>query len=550
MIYNVKNVPKEIEYRFGKKPIDEYIKIHASRVPDKTAIIYYGTEITYKELDDYIDRTATLFAKLGVKKGDVVSIFMQNCPEFMFAFFGAQRLGAIAAPFNPMFKEFDIELDVNELKSKVIVTNSYLYPIVKNVRDKTTLEHILIVPLNEFMPEEPEIPYTFDFFEPDSFDDSIMFLEAIKNIEPNVPKVKRDLLDTAFILFTSGSTGLPKGALLTYEGTIAKNAALSQWYYHHEHETWLQSHLMCHIIGMYPMNVNIYNGSTVAIICQMTKEVVAAAIDKYKITTWYSSSLLVQNLIEWEDINKYNLCNLRFTSSTSYSVQTSKELADQWDKLTGGGQLVEFGYGLTESQTLDAMQPRERPKYGIGCQGFPAVPEFLIRIVDEKGKECGPEQSGEILLKNPGVMKGYLNSPEKTADTIIDGWLHTGDTGRRDEEGYLYWMGRRKEMIKTSGFSVFPEEVESYIDRHEAVAKSAIIGKPDERRGDNIKAFVVLNNEYKGKITEQEIIDWCKERMAKYKVPRELEFRDSIPYGNTGKLLRRVLLDEEIQKCR
>lgn len=542
-----RNIPKSPEYRFGKQRLDQYLKIHANRVPDKVCINYYGKELTWREVDNYVDRLATLLTKLGVKKGDAVAVFMQSCPQFLISFYAIQRIGASVAPCSPMFKEWELEYEVNEVKSRVIIANSYLYPIVKNVKETTSLEHILISPFSDFLPEELAFPFDLEYKEPSDYDGAMLLMEELKQIEPNVPEVDINIEDDiSLIIFTSGTTGLPKGALLTFENALFKAAASSTGYYSNEHDVFLCTQPIYHIAGMVHMNAHILNGSTMVLITKYATETVMMAIDKFKCNTWYSTAPMNSDIINHPDVDKYNLCSMRINVCTSFGIQLTEELAKQWAELTRGGVLVEWAYGLTESHTMDTVNPLEKPKYGP-C-GIPVFEEMNIKVLDDEGNECPVETTGEIVLKSPGVFKGYLNNPEATAKVLRDGWLYTGDIGKFDDEGYLYFLGRKKEMIKSSGYSVFPEEVELYLCRHDAVEKAAVIGKNDPRRGEMIKAFVVLKNEYKGSITEEELIEWSKDKMATYKRPREVEFRDVLPATGTGKLLRRILKEEEDKK--
>lgn len=491
-----------------------------------------------------MDRLATALTALGVKKGDAIAIYMQSCPQFMIAFYAAQRIGASVGPCSPMFKEWELEYEINELNARVIIANTYLYPIIKNVKDSTPLEHIIVSSFKDFLPEEPALPFILEYEDPTDLDGAIQMMDLIKSTTPNTPSVDIDIEnDVSLIIFTSGTTGLPKGAMITYWNALYKAVSTGTCYYFNEYDVFLSTQPIYHIAGMCMMNTHIYNGSTMVLITKYAPEIVMEAIEKFKCNTWYGSALMNFKIINHPDVNKYNLCSMRMATTTSFGVQLTKEMADKWAEITRGGQLLEIAYGLSESHTMDTVTPPEYPKYGT-C-GIPLFEEMHVKIVDENGNECPPGEIGEIVVKNPGVFKGYLNNPEATSQVLRDGWLYTGDIGRLDEEGFLIFMGRKKEMIKTSGYSVFPEEVELYLCKHEAVAQAAVIGKKDERRGELIKAFIVLKDQYKGKITEDELIEWAKDKMAAYKRPREIEFRDSLPATGTGKLLRRVLREEE-----
>lgn len=542
-----RNVPRSPEFKYGKQRLDQYLKIHANRVPNKVCINYYGKEITWKEVDDYVNRLATLLTKLGVKKGEPVALFMQNCPQFLISFYAIQRIGAIVGPCSPMFKEWELEYEINELKARVIIANSYLYPIIKNTKQSTTLEHVIITPFSDFLPEEMALPFDFEVEEPSDYNGAMLLMEELKKIQPDVPEINVNIKDDiSLIIFTSGTTGLPKGALITFDNALYKAVSTATAYYSNEYDVYLSTQPIYHIAGMCMMNGHIYNGSTMVLITKYSPEVVMMAIDKFKCNTWYGSAPMNADIVNHPDVGKYNLCSMRINTCTSFGIQLTEDLAKQWSEVTRGGLLLEAAYGLSESHTMDTVTPPEKPKYGT-C-GIPMFEEMYVRILDDDGSECSVGVTGEIVVKNPGVFKGYLNNPEATAQVLRDGWLYTGDIGKLDEEGNLIFLGRKKEMMKSSGYSVFPEEVELFLCRHEAVQKAAVIGKLDSRRGELIKAFVVLNEKYKGKISEEELIEWSKDKMATYKRPREIEFRDTLPATGTGKLLRRVLKEEEEKK--
>ena len=543
-----KDHPRMPEFRFGKQRLDQYLKIHAERVPEKTSINYYGTEITWGQLDLYVDRMATYLAKIGVQKGDSVCIFMQSCPQFLIAFYAVQRLGGIVAPCSPMFKEWELEYEAKEVNAKVIIANSYLYPVIKNVVATTYLEHIILSPIHEFLPEVPELPFNFSEPEPENTEEAVFLNDILNNEEIDVPQVEVDMEDIGLLIFTSGSTGLPKGAMLSYMSALYKAVVSATCYHTTEYTNYLCSQPIYHIAGMVFMNCHVYLGSTMYMITKIEAETLIKAIDQYKCDYWYGSALMNKAMLEYPELDQYDLTSLRLTVATSFGIQLTEEMAKQWEQLTRGGMLVEWAYGLSESHTMDTGTPYGLPKYGT-C-GTAVFDDTLIKIVDDEGNEVPAGEIGEITLKHPAVFKGYLNNPEATAVTLRNGWLYTGDTGKVDTEGYLSFLGRKKEMIKSSGYSVFPEEVEMYLCRNEAVAQAIAIGKSDSRKGEIIKAFVVLKPEYKSKVTEQDLIEWSKDKMAAYKRPREIEFRDSLPATGTGKLLRRVLRDEEAAKLK
>lgn len=538
--------PRMPEYRFGIQRLDQYLKIHARRVPNKLCVNYYGTEITWSEMDLYVDRLATYLAGIGVGKGDTVCVFMQSCPQFMIAYYAVQRLGAIVVPLSPMFKEWEVEYESKEVGARVILCNTYLYPIVKNAMPNCMLEKVIVASLRDFVPQEPEVPFNFNEPEPEDVGDAADLSGIIRGGSVNVPPVETDIEDVGMMLFTSGSTGMPKGAMLSYMSSLFKAVVTSTCYHTTEYTKYLCSQPIYHIAGMVFMHSHVYLGSSMYMLTRIDPETIMRVVDRYHCDYWYGSALTNKAILEHPNRNQYDLSSLRQTVTTSFGIQLTAEMADAWGELTHGGTLVEWAYGLTESHTMDTGTPAGHPKYGT-C-GIPVFDNMQVRIIDENGNDVPAGVIGQIIEKHPAVFKGYLNNPEATAVTLRDGWLYTGDSGMLDEDGYLTFSGRMKEMIKTSGFSVFPEEVEMYVCRHPAVAQAIVIGKPDARRGELIKAFVKLKDEFRGKVTEDELIEWCRDKMSAYKRPREIEFRDTLPATGTGKLLRRILREEEAKK--
>jgi long-chain acyl-CoA synthetase len=534
--------------------LDQYIKKHAERVPDKPCINYYGKVVTWGEMDAYVDRLAAWLSKSGIGKGDAVAVYMQNCPQFCIVFYAIQRIGATVAPCSPMFKEWELAYEVGEVGARILIANSYLYPIIEKALPETKkLEKIVLTAFSDFLPEEPELPFTQE----DGADikdakvpgtSIISLMDILQNPAHGAPpEAAVDLeRDISLLIFTSGTTGLPKGAMITFMGALYKAVSTAMTYYWHEHVRFLCTQPCYHIAGMTLMNGHFYYGGTMYMLTRFDAELIMQAIEKYKCDSWYGSAIMNKDILSHPNRGKYNLSYLRMATTTSFGIQLTSEMADAWEVLTNGGQLLEIAYGLSESHTMDTLTPPEHPKYGT-C-GAPIYREMNVRILDDEGNTCPVGVIGEITLKNPAIFKGYFNNPEATAEVLKDGWLFTGDIGKIDEEGYLCFLGRKKEMIKTSGYSVFPEEVELYVCKHEAVSQAIVIGKPDARRGEAIKAFVVLKPDYVGKVAEEEIIAWAKDKMAAYKCPREIEFRTSLPTTGTGKLLRRVLREEEAKK--
>jgi long-chain acyl-CoA synthetase len=530
------------------KPLFEYLRHFATVTPNKPAIIYYGNVITYKELNELSDRFAAFLLKKGVRKGDKVALFMQNCPQYLICSYGIQKIGAIVGPCSPMFKEWELEYEVNDLGAKVIVALDHLYPVVEKIRSNTSLAHVVVTNYKDFLPDQPKPAFPDQLVEKKPISETHDLMDILAKVHGDLPDVDIDVEDdVCLIVYTSGSTGMPKGAMLTYRNAQFKTDCVTRTYGYTADDIHLCVMPVFHIAGqLFSANAPIYSGGTIVLLTRYTPEAVMEAIERYKVTTAYTVVPMNVEIMNHSRSKDIDFSSLKLNPCTSFGIQLTKEISDAWRQLTNAS-LFEISYGLSETHTGDSLMPPDQIKFG--SHGKPTF-DTEVRIVslDDPTIVLPPGEAGEITVKGPGVFKGYLNKPEATEATLRNGWVHTGDIGMLDEEGYLYFQGRKKEMIKCSGYSVFPEEVEQMLIRHPAVSAAAVIGVPDPVRGESVKAFIVLNQGYEGTVTEEEIIRWSKEKMANYKYPRYVEFRNTLPATGTGKLLRRVLADEEKQK--
>lgn len=533
-----------IAYQQGEKPLHEYLRQHARTQPDKPAYIWYGRELTYRELDELSDRFAATLARLGVKKGDRIVLFLQNCPQYAIAHFGIQKLGAIVSPCSPLFKKHELEYQVSDLGAEVIVAADNLYPVVQEVLGKTGLRHVFLTSYADFLPEQTTIDVPLEMRTPaQRVDNTMDFLETLRGEQGPAPMPVLSMDDVALMTYTSGTTGMPKGAMLTYRNALFKTAAATFAGAVENQTVTLAIAPLYHIAGMLMgINVTIYSGASAVLLYRFDPVAVLQAIDTYKISHWYSIAPMNVAVMQVPDAQRYDLRSLRINPCTSFGITLTQPLAEQWGRFAGGCQTFEAAYGLSETHTCDTYTPRDAIKWGT--QGRP-MPGVECRIVDHaSGADLPPGQMGEIVLRSPGNFKGYWNKPEATAATLREGWVHTGDMGKLDADGYLTFSGRFKEMIKVSGYSVFPEEVETILIKHPAIRQAAVIGVPDPGKGEVIKAVVVLKPEA-GDVTADDIIAWSREQMSPYKVPREVEFRSELPTTGAGKVLRRLLKEKQ-----
>lgn len=524
------------------KPLHEYLEENAKKHPEKVAIYFYGNSITYDALYIYIERTAAYLRENGVKKGDTVAIFMQNSPQFIIAYFAVQKIGAIVAPCNPMFREWELAYQLNDLKAKVIFVAENLLPILVNVKNDTKIEEVIVVEYEKMISPEQETIFP-EKREPFEMKDSqYMMLNTIIEDDGWHFENKKEIdmkNDVALIMYTSGTTGSPKGAMLTYKNSEFKTNCLIETFSFNEKDVYLSAMPIFHIAGMVvgmlsPLAV----GASIVLLTRFDTELYLRSIEKYGVTVLYTTPPMNVELMKETMIHNTNFSTVRINLATSFGIQITEELSNKW-KQYSGIPLFEWAYGMSEAHTGNSLMDPSDIKYGT--HGKPTF-DTEIKIVDPNDytKELNQGEEGEIILKSPSVFKGYWNRQEATRECLKDGWFLSGDIGKYDEDGFLVFLGRVKEMIKCSGYSVYPEEVELMLIKHPDVEAAAVIGIPDEKRGESVKAFVVLADNANN-ISEDDIIQWAKAKMSAYKYPRKVEFVSTLPKTSTGKVLRRKL---------
>jgi long-chain acyl-CoA synthetase len=551
--------PKEVDYPQGEKPVFEYLRDNARAFPDRVAIIFYGKEVTYGQLDQMSEQFARFLIESGLEKGDRIALFLPSCPQYHIAHYGINKMGGAIVPCSPLFKEWELVYELRDAGAKAIVSLDLLYPVAAGACNECGIEKIVVTSMHDFLPKEPTMNLTPMMNMPKvKHPNTTEFVDILSRYPSTQVQVDVGLDDIVQLQYTGGTTGLPKGAILTHGAKLFKVSALSNIInanmaflgHNEDYFSSLTTLPTFHIAGMLgSVDTMIAQGATQVLMAMFDPVAAMQAIDKYKLQFFQATVPMNIGIMNHPERMKYDLSSLKLCLTTSFGVQITDEIASRWKADTGGCVLAEAAYGLTETHTFDTFMPLSKPKYVPGCQGIP-IPGQNIKIVafEDKMREVPIGEMGEIALSNPSVLKGYWNKPEETKTSLVDGWVYTGDMGKFDEDGYLYYLGRRKEMIKISGFSVFPEEVETFLVRHEAVENVAVIGVPDEKKGEAIKAFVVLRPEFQGKVKAEDIIAWAKEGISSYKVPQYIDFRDNLPMSGVGKVLRRVLLDEELNK--
>jgi long-chain acyl-CoA synthetase len=543
-------VRPQLEY--PARPLHSLLDDAAERFGSNTATIFFGGKLTWAEVQRAADAFAVGLGSLGVRPGDRVAIMLPNVPQGVIAYFGALKAGAVVVFCNPLYVERELEHQLNDAGAQVIVVLDLLYERVHNVRARTQLRKVIVTGLKDYMGAALRLLVPLVKRElvgklpPDAVVES--FKELIRGHDGLVPApVKVDPeRDLAVLQYTGGTTGLSKGAMLTHKNLMANVLQVREWMPSLEEgaERFLTVMPFFHVYGLTVcLNMATSIGATLILLPKFDLKQVLGLIDKQKPTLFPGAPPIYVAINHAPDVAKYNLRSIK--ACISGAAPLPVEVQNQFEALTGG-KLVE-GYGLTEASPVTHCTPIEGQRVA-GSIGLP-LPDTEMKIVDlETGEqELPPGEVGELIIRGPQVMAGYWNRPEETARALRNGWLHTGDMAKVDEDGFTYIVDRAKDMIIAGGFNIYPREVEEVLYEHPAIQDACVAGLPDEYRGQTVKAYVVLKQGES--LTEAELIAWCRERMAKYKAPTTVEFRPSLPKTMIGKVLRRVLLEEEEQRA-
>ena len=518
-------------------PLYQLMQDSAAKNPDKPAVIFFHKETTYRELDELSDRVAQYLIGLGIKKGDKVATMLPNCTQSIIAFYGIIKIGAVIVPFNVMLKADEIRYILEESEAKVLVAVDLLYPVVQPVAEELGISHIITVHAKDFSASGAFIPPLLAG-DKQEVKGAVDFMEIIAKDRgrPKMPKInpKEDLV---MLLYTSGTTGFPKGAMITHYNFNAASV-VPEVLGVTEDDVFFMLFPLFHVAG-YALGLlpAMYFGATAVPIPRFDADVMMDLIQRFGVTLLFSPPTGYIGLLNHPDFPKYDLSSVRITVACGAPVPPP--LQKQWQEKVGT--YLFNGYGCTETSGTapGIMEVENKKKFQGEALG---ITDGEVKIVDDNGEIVPRGTTGEFVLKGPGIAKGYWKKPEETKKQFTeDGWWHSGDMGYMDDDDFIYFVDRIKDLIIASGYNIAPVEVENYIYEHPAVEEVGVVGVPDEYRGETVKAFIVLKEEYKGKVTEGEIIQFCKDKMAAYKAPKIVEFLDEIPKTMTGKALRRVL---------
>ncbi|MDQ2857678.1 MAG: AMP-binding protein [Candidatus Eremiobacteraeota bacterium] len=534
--------PREPQYPFGEIALTEYLRRHARERPEHTAIVFYGRRFSYAELDAQSDRFAAVLHARGVRAGERVAVFLPNCPQFIIAFYGILKLGCVHVPVNPLFKQFELAYELADSGAVAVVAQDALMPLVRAVLPQTNLRHVFVTSYADALPETPEFAVPASIAAPRVIcTDAEDFLDALAACDLPPPHIATDLDAPAALNYTGGTTGMPKGCVHTQRHmlyTAATSCAVAT-------PISASDVCLCFVpifwIAGEDMGVlfPIFSGATLVLLARWDAAGFAAAVERYQVSVTY---LLVDNAVEVLDdpsAARYDLRSLRAVRVSSFVKKLNVAYRERWRTRTGST-LIEAAWGMTETHTCDTfvtglqagdLDLRSQPIF----VGLP-VPGTDITIHDfESGEELPLGREGEMWVRSPSLLTQYWNKPQETALLLRDGWFRTGDIGMHDADGFLHFLGRRKEMLKYRGMSVFPAEIEALLGQHPDVAGSAVIGRPDDTTGEVPVAFVVLAAHHASSVDASALVEWCRERIAAYKVP-EFIIVPSLPLTATGKV--------------
>ncbi|MEG9194814.1 MAG: long-chain fatty acid--CoA ligase [Candidatus Methanoglobus sp.] len=531
-------------------PLYSLLEESARKYPDKPALIFYGKKITYRELNELTDRVASYLYDLGIRKGSKVVIDLPNIPQYVIAYYGILKAGATVVQCNPLYTEREIRYIVENSEAEAGFFFEPVFPRVEKILNEGRLKKAVICKVEEFLPfplnrlyplikEKVKIPKRAD-------------VSSWKEIEKHRPMRERPEIDPkediAVFLYTGGTTGVPKAVMSTHYNLVVNTYQVLEWLPDKDaqRDVYIGVLPYFHSYGMTTsLNGPIAFGATIVLIPDPRDiKTILKSIQKYKVTIFCGVPTMYAAVLNYPGREKYDLSSIR--ACISGAAPLPVELKKKFEEATGG-KLVE-GYGLSETSPVT----HANPIYGLnkaGSIGIP-LPDTLAVVIDDEGNVLPPGHVGELAIYGPQVMKGYWKMESETAKVLVNGWLLTGDMAKMDEDGYFYIVERKKDMIIAGGYNIYPREVEEVLYEHPAVLEAAVIGVPDPYRGETVKAFIVLKPDYRGKVSAEEIIKFCRERLAAYKVPRIIEFRDDLPKSAVGKILRRVLKEEEMKKDR
>ena len=540
-------IPRQLEYE--RTPMTQALARTARELPDKTALIFVDSKITYRQLNDMANRFANALIDMGVKPGDKVAMLMPNMPQLAAAVYGAWRAGAVVVMNNPLYTDAELEYQFNNSGSTFLAAIDLICPRMIALRPKTKIKNLVVAhirdhlkfPKKQLLPivakdKHRKIPPTPNVHE---------WMDILKKYPPTDPQIPIDFDGLACLQYTGGTTGVSKGVMLTHANLSKNVQQIVAWFpgFNKGEISHLGVLPIFHSFGLTCcMNICVWMGWTDVLIPRPEPQAILEAIHKYKINFFPAVPTMYVGVLNHPEASKFNLTSIKgcFSGAAPLPVEVIKDF-----EAKTGSQICE-GYGLSETSPVATTNPY-KGKTKVGSIGLP-MPDTDLKIVDlvDGTKELPVGEAGEILIKGPQVTNGYYQMPEETANTLKDGWLYTGDIGKMDEEGYFYIVDRKKDMVIAGGYNIYPREIDEVLFEHPKILEACAVGIPDPYRGETIKAFVVLKPGET--LTGEEVIKYCAEKLAKYKVPKTVEFMTALPKSGVGKILRKELRAMEVAK--
>lgn len=552
------HVPEHIDY--PKEVLPAVLTSTAKQFPQRAAILFKGTAISFARFDELVDQFAAALQKLGVRKGSRVAVHLPNCPQFPISFYAVMRCGGIVVPCNPIYQAHEMTHQLNDSGAEIIITLSSTYPLIQRIRPETKLKHVIVAEIKTYFPPVLRLLFTLLMEKKKGHRVSIAgepntawFRDVLADAPAHPDPVPINLDDTAVLMYTGGTTGISKGAQLTHRNLLVNAYQCKIWLNSKPgHHITLTQIPLFHCYGMTTcMNLSVVEANTMLMVPDPRDlEDVIHTIHKFRPTLYPGVPAMYNSINNYANLSKFDLTSIEACISGAAGLPV--EVQEKFQKITGS-RLVE-GYGLSEASTVAVANP-VFGKNQIGTIGLP-WPDTEAKIVDvDTGTiELGVGEVGELCLRGPQVMKGYWNMPNETANALRpdpsgvgDPWLHTGDIAVVDEAGYFKIVDRKKDMILgAGGYNIYPREIEDALYEHPKVLEAAAVGIPMEGKGERIKLYIVLKPGMTA--SEEEILEFCRQNLAAYKVPKFVEFRDQLPKSNVGKILRRELLGEEVAR--
>jgi long-chain acyl-CoA synthetase len=529
----------------------EYLDRSAERFPSKMALNFQGYEITFKQLNEMVDRFCTVMQNFGIGKGDAVALLLPNVIPCVAAYYATLRLGAVAVMNNPLYSDRELEHQFNDSDATFLITLDLLGNRMIDLRPKTNIKQIVITSIGDYLPFPKNLLFPLVAKKKKlaasvkTATDVYRWKTLLKQTSPIATRPEVTFDDVAMYQYTGGTTGVSKGVMLTHANISKQVQQLAAWLPDSSSDEIILGALpFFHVFGLSTsMNWGIMQGWGNILVPKPQAPQLLEAISKFKPTFAPLVPTMYIGMLQHPDIDKADLTSI--DACISGSAPIPLEVIKEFESRTGA--FILEGYGLTEASPVTHVNPYNQKKRKVGSIGIP-LSDTLSRIVDLGDGVTDVEQGqpGELVIKGPQVMKGYLGRPDATAETITDGWLHTGDIATTDEQGYVFIVDRKKDMIISGGYNIYPRDVEEVYFEHPKVIEATAIGIPHQKWGEAVKIFLVLKEGQSA--TQEEMIAYCDGRLAKYKWPIEVEFRDELPKTNVGKVLKKELRAEDLTK--